>query len=86
MTRHAGDSEKNTSGVKTAVTKECQEEGEECTKPDGGRGEPLVGKEVGREEGAQRGTCPQRQPLQTSALLWPRWVRTQLAQLPEVSG
>lgn len=32
----AGDSKKNISGGKTGVTKECQEEREECTKPDGG--------------------------------------------------
>lgn len=25
-----------------------------------------MGKEMGREEGAQMGTCPQRRPLQTS--------------------
>lgn len=60
MTRHAGDSEKNTSGVKTAVTKECQEEGEECTKPDGGRGEPPGGKGGGkRGRGTERDMPPE---------------------------
>lgn len=47
------------------VTKKCQEKGEECTQPDGGLGETLMGKEMGKEEGAWMGTRLRRQPLQT---------------------
>lgn len=47
------------------VTKKCQGKGEDCTQPDGGLGETLVGKEMGREEGAWMGTRFWRQPLPT---------------------
>lgn len=45
-----------------------------------------MGKEMGREEGAQMGTCPQRRSLQTFCTSVVLVGAIQLAQLPEVSG
>lgn len=57
MTRLSQSQGENTSGAKTGARRK------------GGNApswmETLVEKEMGREEGAQMGTCPQRQPLQT---------------------
>lgn len=45
-----------------------------------------MGKEMGREEGAQVGTCPQRRPLQTSRTSMAMVGAETAAQLPKTSS